>query len=45
LIINTESLFGCAGKRVKTMILNFQLPLSNEGEERADGPSLVGGES
>jgi hypothetical protein len=27
-------LFGCAGKRVKKLILNFQFPLSNEVEER-----------
>jgi hypothetical protein len=29
-----DPLFGYAGKRVKKLILNFQLPLSNEVEER-----------
>jgi hypothetical protein len=29
-----DPLFGFAGKRVKKLILNFQLPLSSEAEER-----------
>jgi hypothetical protein len=33
-------LFGFAGKRGKKLILNFQLPLSNEVEERDVGRSL-----